>query len=125
MKNKAACDRIFIRKLKIPAIIGIHDFEKSQYQDIFLDLDFEYAASQAAFSDNIGDALDYAAICKFLSDYIPTTRFALIEKLAEDVSRLLFSEFPISGLKMKIFKKPFDIKNARFVGLCIERKKNT
>lgn len=121
MKNKAASDRIFIRKLKVPAFIGVHAIEREHSQDIYLDLDFNFDSSRAAASDNIHDALDYAAICKRLGEYIPSTQFNLIEKLAEDISQLLFREFPIQSLKLKILKKPFDIKNARFVGLKIER----
>lgn len=119
-----ACDRIFIRKLRVPAIIGIHAEEQEKHQDIFLDLVFEFDSARAAKSDDIFHALDYAKICKRLSEYIPTTRFNLIEKLAEDVSQLLFREYPIESLRLKILKKPFDIKNARFVGLQIERNKN-
>jgi dihydroneopterin aldolase len=113
VKNKVACDRIFIRKLKIPARIGIHAIEQENPQDIYLDLDFEFDSARAAASDDIFHALDYATICKCLSDYIPTTRFNLIEKLAEDLTQLLFKEFPIEFLRLKILKKPFDIKNAR------------
>lgn len=120
----SALDRIFIRKLRVPAIIGIHPEEQEKPQDIFLDLIFEFDSARAAISDDIFHALDYAKICKRLSDYIPTTRFNLIEKLAEDISQLLFREFPIESLNLKILKKPFDIKNARFVGLQIHRYKN-
>lgn len=123
VKNKVVCDRIFIRKLKIPAIIGIHAEEQETHQDIYLDLVFEFDSSRAAISDDIFHALDYAKICKRLTDYIPSTRFNLIETLADDLARLLFREYPIESLKLKILKKPFDIKNARFVGLEIQREK--
>ncbi len=117
-----ACDQIFIRKLRVPAFIGIYPIEQEQMQDIYLDLDCSFDSTPAALSDNIYDTLNYEKICKCMSEYISSRRFNLMEKLAEDLVQLLFREFPIQSLRLKILKKPFDIKNARFVGLVIERK---
>lgn len=123
MKNKPVSDRIFIRGLTVSTIIGIWPEEQQNPQQLILDLDFESLIDKAAASDAIADALDYAKITRYLSDYIPTTRFNLIEALAEDLAQKLFENFPIESLSLTLYKKPFDIKNVDSVGLIIERRR--
>lgn len=114
-------DKVFIQRLKVPAIIGIYDQEKAAKQDLWFDLECASNIKAAAKSDNIADALDYATIAKRLTHFIGDSHFQLIETLAEKIAALLQEEFKVTWLRLTIYKRPFDIDNVEFTGIIIER----
>ncbi|MCB1582492.1 MAG: dihydroneopterin aldolase [Xanthomonadales bacterium] len=113
-------DKIIIRQLKVEAFIGIHDWEKQQRQPLLLDLDLSFDCSDAAASDDIKDALDYFTVCKQVTCFIYSSRFELIERLAEEVTQLILHNFPCEEVKLTLLK-PQAVGNAQAVGLTISR----
>ena len=59
-------DIVFIRGLRIEAVIGIYDWEREIRQPLFFDLEMATDIRKAAASDNIEDTLDYKTISKRL-----------------------------------------------------------
>ncbi|MDX9875456.1 MAG: FolB domain-containing protein, partial [Spongiibacteraceae bacterium] len=49
-------DSVFINGLALEAVIGIHDWERTQRQPVVLDLEIAADSATAACSDDIADA---------------------------------------------------------------------
>lgn len=115
-------DKIFIRELKIPCLIGIFDWERKKKQIVSIDIEFPAALSKAAKTDNIRDAQDYKKISKRVIDFVSKSQFYLIEALIENLAALLLKEFKLKEITLQI-EKPGAIRGARTVGIRITRKR--
>jgi len=113
-------DQIFIEQLTANAIIGIHDWERKHKQPIALDILLESSIEAAAASDAIEDALDYQKLCESLTRHIENSHYQLIETLAESCTRLIFEQFTVDCVDLKLYK-PEAIDNTASVGVRIVR----
>jgi 7,8-dihydroneopterin aldolase/epimerase/oxygenase len=113
-------DIIFLRGLHIETIIGIYDWERESKQTVVLDLEMASDIRKAAESDSIDDALDYKAVSKRLIAFVEESRFFLVEKLSEEIAKILLNEFKVSWLRLTLNKKGA-IRGASDVGIIIER----
>ena len=113
-------DIVYIRELRAATVIGVYDWERSVRQILVLDLELAADNRRAAASDEIGDALDYAALSARLLAYIEESEFQLIETLAEQVASLVMAEFGVPWLRLRL-AKPGAVPQARDVGVLIER----
>ena len=115
-------DKIFIRGLKVDTIIGVYDWERTQVRPLSFDLDLGADFTEAAASDHVRDAIDYAAIMETITKIATEYHPALLEALAERIARALFKEFPLlMSLRMAIHK-PGAIP-VEDVGVEIERRR--
>ena len=76
--------------------------------------------SKSAASDDIADALDYAAVSTRVVQFVEDSRFQLVETLAEQVASVVLQEFGVPWLRLRV-SKPAAVKAARDVGVIIER----
>lgn len=113
-------DILYIRNLKVEAIVGIFSWEKRIRQPIHLDLEVAIDIRQAAQTDDIRYALDYKTVSVRLTEYISQSEWHLIETLAEKVAALLMEEFGVTWLRLRL-SKPAALPAADSVGLVIER----
>ncbi len=113
-------DTVFIKDLRIETIIGIYDWERQVKQTISLDLEMAHDISRAAASDDIQFALNYKAIAKRLIAFVEGSEFLLIERLAEEVARIVMHEFQVPWLRLSVHK-PGALRGAKDVGVTIER----
>lgn len=113
-------DILYIRNLKVDAIVGIFSWEKRIRQPIHLDLEIAIDIRQAASTDDIAYALDYKTVSTRLTNYISQSEWHLIETLAEKVASLLMDEFGVTWLRLRL-SKPAALPAADSVGLVIER----
>jgi len=114
-------DKIFIKELRIPCLIGIFDWERKKKQIVSVDLEFPSPIEKAARSDKIQDAIDYKKIAKRTIDYVGSSKFYLIEALIENLAQILLKEFKLKEITLQI-EKPGAIRGARTVGIRITRK---
>jgi 7,8-dihydroneopterin aldolase/epimerase/oxygenase len=113
-------DLVYIRALQIETVIGIYDWERRVKQAVVLDLEMATDIRRAAVSENINDALDYAAISQRLNEFIGSGSFLLIEALAEQCAALIMREFNVPWLRLCL-AKPTAVTAASEVGVIIER----
>lgn len=113
-------DIVFIRGLRLDAVIGIYDWERTIRQPIILDLELGTDIRPAATSDHIDDTLDYKAISKRLEAHVTGSSFQLVETLAESCAEILLNEFRVPWLKLRLNKKGA-LSLADDVGVLIER----
>jgi dihydroneopterin aldolase len=113
-------DIVFIRELRADTVIGVYDWERDIRQTVVLDLEMASDNPRAASSDQIDDALDYAAISTRVLSFIEGSEFQLIETLAEQVAALVMREFHVPWLRLRL-SKPGAVAQAKDVGVLIER----
>lgn len=76
---------IRIKNLRLRTFIGIKEEEIANRQDIVVNVVIHYPADKARASEDINDALNYRTITKSIIQYVENNRFALLEKLTQDV----------------------------------------
>lgn len=113
-------DIVFIRELRADTIIGVYDWEREVRQTVVLDLDMAGNNVLAAQSDDVADALDYAAVSSRVLNFIENSEFQLIETMAEQVAAIILEEFRVPWLRLRLCK-PGAVPQARDVGVLIER----
>ena len=113
-------DIVFINGLKIDTVIGIYDWERKIKQEIILDIEMSFDIKKAAKSDNIEDTLDYKSVSKRITSFVQEQRFELVEKLAEAITTIILTEFPVTKVKLKLDKGKA-LTGASGVGVIIER----
>lgn len=113
-------DIITISDLKISTTIGVYEWEKRIKQTLLISLDMAHDIRQAAATDDVQHALNYAAVAKATEQFCAEHTFQLIETLAEKLAALLKQQFGIDWLRVKV-AKPGAVKNARETAVTIER----
>ncbi|MEN9596084.1 MAG: hypothetical protein RL236_518 [Pseudomonadota bacterium] len=98
-------DIIFLRDLHIETLIGVFDWEREAKQTLIFDLEMAFDCQPAAESDEISNALNYKAVFDLLVEFIGQSEFFLIEKLANEIIRLIQDEFGVSWVKLTVNKK--------------------
>ncbi len=116
----AKMDTIFIKALRAETIIGIYEWEKNNKQTVIVDLELATDIRKASETDDIDDTLNYKSITKRLVSYIQSSRFELVETLAEGLARLILQEFAVNELKLTLHK-PGALSDADDVGIIIKR----
>ena len=113
-------DKVFIKNLQVETIIGIFNWEREVRQVVSIDLVMEFDNKIAAKSDDIEDALDYKKIGKKVSSYVERSKFKLVERLAEQIAKLVLKEFPVSSVTISV-TKPGALRGSESVGISITR----
>ena len=113
-------DIVFIRDLRVDAIIGIYDWERRIRQTLSFDLEMAADIARAAATDAIEDTLDYKAVAKRIVAFVEASEFQLVETLAERVAALVREEFGVPWLRLTL-NKTGAVRGARDVGVIIER----
>jgi len=113
-------DIVYIRELRTDTVIGVYDWEREIRQTVVLDLELASDNRRAAGSDQIEDAVDYAAISTRVLAFIEASEYQLIETLAEQIAALILRDFRVPWLRLQL-SKPGAVSQARDVGVQIER----
>lgn len=113
-------DKVFIRQLRVNTIIGVYDFEKQAKQPLLFDLDMTTDFAKAAQTDDVAFVVDYAKVSERIIAHCQQQPVELLETLAEQLANLIFAEFAVSELRLKI-DKPQAVLEAQSVGIEITR----
>ncbi|MGL6021266.1 MAG: bifunctional dihydroneopterin aldolase/7,8-dihydroneopterin epimerase [Gibbsiella quercinecans] len=113
-------DIVFIEELTVITTIGVYDWEQTIRQKLVFDIEMGWDNRQAAASDDVNDCLSYADICDAVVQHVEGGRFALVERVAEEISEILLQRFNSPWVRIKV-SKPGAVAHARSVGVIIER----
>ena len=113
-------DIVYIRDLRIDAVIGIYEWEQRIQQQINVNLEMGWDNRKAAASDNIRDTLNYKAAAQLVKDLVAKSEFELVEALAEHIAKLLLEKMGIPWIKVSL-GKPMAVTGSKEVGVIIER----
>lgn len=98
-------DVIELRGLRVAGVVGVLPHEQAQPQPLELDLDVHLDLAVAGQSDDLGDTVDYGALCDVAERIVEGTSYALLEALAEHLARELLAADPrIDHLSVSVRK---------------------
>lgn len=77
--------RIRIKDLRLRTYIGINEDEIRNKQDVLINIMLLYPADDAVQINDISHALNYRTITKDIIEHVEENRFALLERLTQDL----------------------------------------
>ena len=113
-------DKVFIKGLEVEGIIGIFQWEREVKQIISVDIEMDFDNKRAAKSDSIEDALNYKLVGKRITSFVKNSKFQLVETLAENISKIILQEFPVTNVRVTL-SKPGALRGSDSVGISIKR----
>lgn len=113
-------DVVFVKGLKVDAVIGVYEWERAITQPLLIDIALETDITQASVSDDVADALNYKAVCDDVSTWCKAIKAKLLEHLAAQIADNLLAEYPCKKVTLRI-AKPTAIQQADAVGVQITR----
>ena len=116
-------DKIFIKDLLLRGIIGINEDERVNKQDIVINITIFADTRKAAVTDDIADAVNYRTITKRIIEHVEGSADFLVEKLVNDIARIILTEFAAERVIVRV-EKPGALRFAQSVGIEIERSRN-
>ncbi len=123
--NLMELDRILIKDLSVPGILGIKPDERINEQDILVNAVLWADTRPASVSDEIDDAVNYRTITKALIAHIRDGKPMLVERLVQELVDICFELEPrIMRVEMTV-EKPGALRYARSVGISIVRDRIT
>lgn len=115
-------DKVFISQLHVETIIGVYDFEKEAKQSLYFDIEMDVDISQAAATDDINLALDYAKVSERVIAHSTAKPVELLETLVEQLAAIILTEFATKKVMIRV-SKPAAVPQAQTVGVQITRTK--
>lgn len=111
---------VFIDKLRVETIIGVHAWERVLVQALLIDVELHTDMTAAFASDDVADVIDYQKVCADIERICHQTQAKLVEHLADKILTYLFDHYPVSQVSLKL-TKPNAIKAAAGVGVRVVR----
>jgi dihydroneopterin aldolase len=87
-------DRIELRGLRLAALVGALPEEHDRPQPVEVDLDVEADLAPAGRSDDLGDTIDYGALCAVVEAEAAAGHVLLLERLAERLAAAVLRADP-------------------------------
>ncbi|KKZ18777.1 MULTISPECIES: bifunctional dihydroneopterin aldolase/7,8-dihydroneopterin epimerase [Serratia] len=113
-------DIVFIEELTVITTIGVYEWEQGIRQKLVFDIEMGWDNRPAAASDDVNDCLSYADVSDAVIQHVESNRFALVERVAEEISEILLKRFNSPWVRIKV-SKPGAVAHANRVGVIIER----
>ena len=94
-------DIVFIEQLSVITTIGVYDWEQTIEQKLVFDIEMAWDNRKAAASDDVTDCLSYADISELVIRHVEGGRFALVERVAEEIADCCWKSFNLHGYVLK------------------------
>ncbi len=98
-------DKLVISDLVTECTIGVHEWEQAQLQNIWIDLELEINAAQAASRDDVHATVDYGRLVTAVKQHVQRKSFHLLETMTEGIAALILKEFPTSRVMVRVKKR--------------------
>ena len=109
---------IKIKNLRLRTYIGIKDEEINNKQDVIVNAQIHYSATDAANTDDMDNALNYRTITKKIIALVEQQRFSLLEKLTAEVLAVASEHSSVRYAEVEI-DKPHALRFADSVSLTL------
>jgi FolB domain-containing protein len=116
-------DQIFIKDLLARGSIGVSEQERSQPQDILINIILFTDTREAAKQDLVDLSVDYHLVAKAIVAFVEKARRCTVEALSEDIAHLCLEETSALGVRVRV-EKPGAVRFSKSVGAEIERYKS-
>jgi len=116
-------DKIFIKDLMVRGIIGVSERERSQPQDIVINVTMFADISEGALKDDINLCVNYRTAAKAIIAHIEKANRYTVEALASDIAEICLAMEGVHKVKVSV-EKPGAVRFSRSVGVEITRRKS-
>lgn len=113
-------DQILIKDLLCRGVIGISDRERSQPQDILVNVILFVDITKAGQTDSIEDSVNYRTVAKRILAHVEKIGRYTVEALATDVANICLEDERVVKTRVRI-EKPGAVRFSASVGVEIER----
>ena len=96
--------RIRVKDLRLRTYIGIKEEEINNKQDVLINLTILYPASEAVQGNDIDQALNYRTITKAVIRHVEENRFALLERLTQEILDLVMANPDVRYAEVEVDK---------------------
>ena len=115
-------DRIIITDIRARCIVGINKDERTEKQDVTVNLSIYADLRKPGRTDKFEDAIDYRALKKRVLNLIENSNFFLLEALTEAVADVCLETPGVFKVLVRV-DKPSALRFAWSVGIEISREK--
>ncbi len=104
-------DKVFIKNLVLPCIVGVTKEERTEKQNVIIDIEIFCDLSQAGKTDDLNKSISYSEVQEQVTSAVAKGEFKLLESLAKTVASLILknslaSQVTVAVKKEKYGKKP-------------------
>lgn len=110
--------RIRIKNLRLRTYIGIKEEEINNRQDVLINAVILYPADEAVEINEIEHALNYRTITKAIISHVESNRFALLERLTQEVLDLVMQHPQVRYAEVEV-DKPHALRFAESVSITL------
>jgi 7,8-dihydroneopterin aldolase/epimerase/oxygenase len=97
-------DRIVLDGMTFQGTHGVYPEEHTTPQRFEVDVELALNLQPAGLSDDLAQTLDYGRVFETCRQIVESTRFDLIEALAEAIAHELLAEFPADEVTVRVRK---------------------
>ncbi|MDE2750910.1 MAG: 2-amino-4-hydroxy-6-hydroxymethyldihydropteridine diphosphokinase [Chloroflexota bacterium] len=113
-------DIIQVKNLRLRTLIGFSAHELETPQDVVINLRIGVGDGRAGETDDPADAFNYRTVTKAIIRFVEGARFALVEKLAEEIARVAVVDFGAPFVEVRV-EKPGALRRADSASIRIQR----
>lgn len=110
--------RIRVKDLRLRTFIGIKEEEILNRQDVLINLTILYPAAEAVEVNQIDQALNYRTITKAIIRHVEDNRFALLERLTQELLDLVMAYQQVAYAEVEV-DKPHALRFAESVSITL------
>jgi D-erythro-7,8-dihydroneopterin triphosphate epimerase len=110
--------RIRVKDLRLRTYIGIKEEEINNKQDVLINLTILYPAVDAVQVNDIEHALNYRTITKAIIAHVEGNRFALLERLTQEILDLVMAHHAVRYAEVEV-DKPHALRFAESVSITL------
>ena len=103
---------IEIRGLSVFAYHGVHPEEREHGQTFVIDVWLECPPSRADETDELGDAVDYSAVCDRIVELATGGPYRLLERLSALIADDLVDRYGVTRARVRIAKPRVPIRHS-------------
>lgn len=115
--------KIRIKDLRLRTHIGINQSEIDNKQDVLINVCILYRPENAVISNNIEDALNYRTICKAIISLVENRRFALLERMCQEILDCVMAHERVSSAAVEV-DKPHALRFSDSVSITLMAQRN-
>ncbi len=112
-------DRIVIDGLELQANLGVPEEERATPQRLTANLVLEPAVNFGDLADRIGRTVDYAAVCRSVTELAAGSRCQLLETLAGEMAEHLLKNYAVQAVEIELRK--YILPETNFVAVQLRR----
>lgn len=119
-------DRILLDGMRFQGTHGVYEHEQLHPQPFEVDVELALDLQPAGLSDELERTVDYGRVFEICRQIVESTRFNLVEALAEAIAQELLAEFPVEEVTVRLRKPEVRLGGMlRGAGIEIRRRSRT